>query len=234
MIDPLAAAPKPSAPTRADLFSVLGDLANTVIAGGRFLTADMTLIGDKDIFSRFQLVPLRRGGADLGEDALAGSALGALGGFCCRAFRVHDFLLGRANMQFYLRSELVLKGDNKLFNNWTDDQRKDFAVDGQGQRIDPSLNRRAEYYLPIIPDRTEVPFTDEDPDWPANALDPRPLRGPFKTRVEAVLKKARQQELPGILAWVASEGLINLLAGPIAEAIVKQLSDDLRKKKLSA
>ena len=137
---------------------------------GRYLTGDMQLIGDKNVFSRFQLVPNRLapdGTQLIGEDALTGSTAGAFGGFCARAFRVHDFLLGRSNMRHYLDSVLTLRADNKLFKGWDDGKRRDHARDFDGKRIDPTLADPTKYYLPVVPLRPELQQQPTLP-WPKN------------------------------------------------------------------
>jgi hypothetical protein len=119
MIDPLAAKPRMTAVPDSDLVSVIKTLAGAVIDGARYLTADVALIADKEVFSRFQLVPTRSDLGKVGEEALATDWLGAFGGFFCRDFRVHDFMLGQINMRQYLRTTFILRGDNTLFDGWT-------------------------------------------------------------------------------------------------------------------
>jgi len=235
MIDPLAAKPAPLPSVTGDLKSVLPALISAVVGGGRYLTADMQLIGDKGVFSRFQLVPSRLapdGTQLIGEDALTGSAAGAFGGFCSRAFRVHDFLLGRANMRHYLDSILTLRGDNTLFAGWNDDKRRDYARDFDGNRINPDLANKASYYLPVVPLRPELQQQPALP-WPKDALNPKDLRGKFDHRIEGVLNRIRKNAWPGLPGWLIGTVVVDLvLSNRLADAVVDWLSDDLRKKGL--
>jgi hypothetical protein len=227
MIDPLTVKPRELKVPATDLLGVVGTLVGAVVEGTRYLTADMALIADPDVFSRFALVPTRRDLAKVGEAALATAWLSAFGGFFCRAFRVHDFLLGRLNMRNYLRTTLALRGDNSLFDKWTDANRIRWALDADGNRlgIDP-LTARSAYYLPIIPDtddRGAGPIRVE-PDgaslpWPRGALDPADLRGPLGDRIDAVLTKLRKQELPGFGNWLLGGLLEPGLASTVADRV---------------
>jgi hypothetical protein len=235
MIDPLAAKPRQRDVPATDLISVIETLAGAVIDGARYLTADMALIADKDVFSRFQLIPTRGDLGKVGEAALATDFVGAFGGFFCRAFRVHDFLLGRINMRNYLRTTLILRGDNGLFNRWSNDDRIRWAVDANGnRRTITSATAAATYFLPIIPDITYggaeplpvMPDTRALP-WPWKALDPEDLRKPIRDRVDAVLTKLRKQELPGFGGWLLGGLLEPGLASSVTDQIITTFRNSL-------
>jgi hypothetical protein len=235
MIDPLAAKPRQRDMPATDVISVIKTLVGAVIDGARYLTADMALIADKDVFSRFQLVPSRSDLGKIGEAALATDFVGAFGGFFCRTFRVHDLLLGRINMRNYLRTTLILHGDNALFNRWSDDDRIRWAVDGDGNRATITAEAaRAMYFLPIIPDTTyggtgplpALPDTRALP-WPWKALDPDDLRKPISDRVDAVLTKLRKQELPGFGGWLLGGLLEPGLASSVTDQIITAFRNSL-------
>jgi hypothetical protein len=235
MIDPLAAKPRqtdtaatPTVPA-ADLISILGILVSAITDGARYLTADMALIGNPNIFSRFQLVPSRPDLQKVGEAALATDCMQAFGGFFCRDFRVHDFLLGRTNMRDYLRTTMVLRGDNALFVAYvgTDEYRTRWAVDAKGNHAAIAAGAaESSYFLPIIPDTTYdghaalpvLPNTTTLP-WPYGKLDPTSLRPVISGRVEAVIGKLRQQELPGFLSWIVG----GLIEGPLTSALTDEV-----------
>jgi len=240
MIDPLAPKPAHIDPVDTDVMSVIKNLTGFVTGGARYLTADMALIGDPTVFSRFQLAPTRPDLGLVGEIALAGDFFEAFGGFIHRDFRRHDFLLGRINMQNYLRTTFILRGDNKLFANWENrpDLIKRFAVDFDGARIMPS-DDKSQYFLPVIPDTSYLgtgpiaaaPNTEILP-WPMNSFDPGSLSGAIEKRLDAVLYALQKQELPGfingLLTGLVGPGLSGLLAGRIvgamkAEMVVKKL-----------
>jgi hypothetical protein len=48
---------------------------------------------------------------------------------------VHDLLLGRFNMANYLRQELLLQGDNHLFDKWPLGIVNDYAQQKNGTRF---------------------------------------------------------------------------------------------------
>jgi hypothetical protein len=173
--------------------------------------------------------PSADGPAKVGEPALAGTSLFAAAGWCCRAFRAHDFLLGRHNMQAYLQREFMLKADNPLFNGWTLDQRKDFARDGDFQRVDVEADTPPKsYYLPILPDVTQVgplPL----PAWPKGQYDPDTLTPMLKTRLKAVIGKLVDDNLDGVLPWLlkvlAIPGVVDTVADGIVGDFKKELTD---------
>jgi hypothetical protein len=229
MIDPLADEPKPIAKTGKSLLSVVENIVGTVISGGRYLTADMELFANQDVFSRFQLVPFRPEPGKVGEAALAGTSLYAAAGWCSRAFRVHDYLLGRQNMQTYLRKEFVLAGNNPLFDGWQLANRKDWAMDQNGNRIDVQEGTpRDSYFLPVIPDKTgEVPV----PNWPVGAYNPDDLTPMLKTRLNAVIEKlVADNGEGGVLPW-----LIGMFAVPgVVDFVVSKVVDDFKQELTAA
>ncbi len=233
MIDPLVDEPTPLSPTGRSMMMVLKSLLGALVAGARYLTADMELFASENVFSRFQLVPSRKvaGQVQAGEAALAGTALYAFGGWCARDFRVHDFLLGRANMKTYLECEFLLAGDNPVFNGWSFDQRADFARDKDGNRVMISkTTAAADYLLPAIPVMPEV--TAPMPDWPAGALDPSSIKDGVKARIEAVIKQLRDDNLPGFGPWLIGLLAVPGIADALASALVQSFTKELKDKKL--
>jgi predicted acylesterase/phospholipase RssA len=234
MIDPLADAPSPMSPTGKSLVAVLGGIIPTLVGGARYLTADMALFADTDVFSRFQMVPFRTATAaapaTAGEAALAGDSLFAAAGWCAREFRVHDFLLGRHNMQEYLRSQLLLAGDNPLFSQWQFGDRQDYATDRNGGRmtIDVTTPGSA-YFLPILPDKTgSGPLAL--PPWPVGAFNPADILDPLEKRLTAATRALIDDNSGGgMLPW-----LVNLLAVPgvvdvIASTVVNGFTAELQQ-----
>lgn len=226
MIDPLADRPKDIDSIGISLVAVAGSIVDTFKDGARYLTADMDLFADKDVFSRFQLVPFRPGAGKVGAEALAGSSLYAAAGWCARKFRVHDYRLGRMNMERYLRSELVLAGNNKLFENWKDPDRARFALDDDGKPYPAhaALPPREKYYLPIIPCLLDE---QPEPSWPVGACNPEELRSPLKTRLNAVVDRVVLDNGEGIAPWLitlfAVPGVVDLVVGKIIDGFKAQL-----------
>lgn len=246
LIDPLADEPTTVNPVGLSAVAAAKAVLGTFVGGARYLTADLDLFQDRDVFSRFQLVPTRTGldglaiAGDLapknknplvGEAALAGTDLFALGGWCAREFRVHDFLLGRLNMAAYLRRELILRGDNALFDNWPLAMINDYSLQQNGDRLTTAVTAqtpKASYFLPVIP-MPAGNFGVVPPTWPIGALDPSTLEAPIKARAKAVLEALRADNLPGFGAWlialIALGGVADTIASDIVAGLTKALTD---------
>lgn len=232
MIDPLADQPKPIGRTGKSMLAVIEAIIGTVVGGARYLTADMELFARDDVFSRFQLVPFRPEPGRVGEAALAGTSLYAAAGWCARKFRVHDFLLGRWNMQVYLQREFVLAGDNPLFDGWGPADREDWALDDASNRIAiTAATDPKSYFLPIIPVLPDgaVPAPDA-PAWPKGALSPAALSTPLRQRLKAVLTQLVQDNgggglLPWVVGMFAIPGVADFVVSQIVAGFEKELVD---------
>jgi hypothetical protein len=75
--------------------------------------------------------------------AIACASLDGFGGFLCREFREHDFLLGRRNCQSFLRKFFTVPETNPALGKWTEEMRERCSVGYEGEE------RR---FYPIIPD----------------------------------------------------------------------------------
>ena len=238
MIDPLASTEDNDRTqnVKDDLLGIIGPLIQGIIQGGRYLTADLMLMADPDVFSRFQLVPTEPGRNNVGDLSIIGGALGAFGGFFSRDYRVHDFMLGRVNMQAYLRSQFVLHRDNALFTHWSDDDRRRWAVTLSGQRQKDITSD--DCYLPIVPDVTMTAGAPDVNDgvpwgqvpWPKSALDVATATGLLKHRLERVIEQAQAEGIPGLLGWLGAKALEGTIAGTIANAMVSKLQGDLKTR----
>jgi hypothetical protein len=230
MIDPLADQPTTVARVGRSLLAVAKVMTGSFVGAARYLTADMDLFADENVFSRFQLVPNRdvAGEQRVGERALAGTGMFAMAGWCVRDFRVHDFLLGRANMFDYLNRKFILRGDNTLFDGWqgSPDLIKTFAVtqDGSPFTVTDAAKRSA-YFLPVIPADDEI--RPAVPDWPCGKLDPDTIKDGLAKRVRAVLSRLREDNLAGIGPALLAALAGSAIADAIVEVIVTSLKSDL-------
>jgi len=229
MIDPLDDQASVSKKVGWSMIAIAKVMIGTFVSAARYLTADLDLFARDDIFSRFQLVPNRirpdNGKQLLGEDALAGTGLGALAGWCAPKFREHDFFLGRSNMKDYLSSKFILNGKNSLFNGWSTNDRIKYAKKPDGSPWNGPLPKDpSQYFLPVIPAADDL--TTPDAIWPVNELDPDKIKAPLKDRLEAVLKHVREDDLPGFFDW-----LVALAAAPsIADSLASSLIADFKKQ----
>ena len=113
------------------LLDVIQRMIYGEIQQARFQPDQLMNLVDESIFNRYLIAPNRKPvpGAKI-QSIIASASLGAFGGFLSRAFRVHDFQLGRLNCQEFLQKSFALPYDeannnkNPLFNSgWTESAR---------------------------------------------------------------------------------------------------------------
>ena len=127
MVDPFAD-PRPDPPaSQRSLWDIFKALLKAFKAQTRFHQIDLTLAEADDVYSRFMIAPSRNG--IRGSNAIASGGLRGFLGFFCKDYRLHDYMLGRANCQRFLRDWFVLPSDHKttgevsqtgnpLFQHW--------------------------------------------------------------------------------------------------------------------
>jgi hypothetical protein len=227
LVDPFADAPGDGLVNNPGIPGMFMPLIETLVASGRFSTADLSLFTDKNVYSRFLVSAVR--GVHTGNAALASSGLMAFMGFMSKDFRRHDFLLGRVNCHAFLKRHFTLHPENKLFDRWTPDQRRDLKADEEG-------------YLPIIPVLTSAAPTPDD--WPQKKFNPTDLRDPLSKRIARLIEVSGHGDLPGTLKWAATllgnrwiNGVAEvfgkgLIAGRVADALIGLITAELEKAKL--
>jgi hypothetical protein len=146
----------------------------------RFKPEEIALALMEDIASRFMIAPSRDLPGDSPiEFAMASSSLGGFGGLLSRAFRDHDFQLGRRNCQQFLRVHFALPAEtrpNPLFDDWKPDQKDQYGVRENG-----------ELYLPVIPLLGSAKEEVKPLPWPSySERDFETLTGQVKARLDAV------------------------------------------------
>jgi hypothetical protein len=75
--------------------------------------------------------------------SIACASLDGFGGFLCREFREHDFLLGRRNCQSFIRKFFTVPESSPVLGTWTPEMRERCAVHYEGANG---------CFYPIIPD----------------------------------------------------------------------------------
>ena len=166
----------------------------------------------------FRLAPAGPGRQGRGT---AGGFLGGFGGYLARAFRQHDFLLGRRDTQAFLAQGLLLPAEHPLFAAWSVELRARHAT--------------ASGCLPVIPLADHLRPPDggpvAPPEWPWGAADVPGLRRPLRRRVRVLLAAAVRSRpawlrlLVWLLAW--------LIAHALAAWLARRLSDALRRHDLA-
>lgn len=117
LVDPFAESPQLGPTSLNTVTKEILPLLSAWKQQARYDTRDVLLAADAKCFSRFMITAMRPG-AEPGGKSIATASVAAFGGFLCEAYRHHDFQLGRANCQEYLRHKFVLPIDNPLFTEW--------------------------------------------------------------------------------------------------------------------
>jgi hypothetical protein len=121
MIDPFPAADTDvgSYEIKEDLLSVAMGMFGALKNQARFKPDELELAQDPNVFSRFLVAPTRTlPSGQPADHPIASGTLGGFGGFLSRAFRAHDFVLGRRNCQRFLQRYFNLGEHNPLFDRW--------------------------------------------------------------------------------------------------------------------
>jgi predicted acylesterase/phospholipase RssA len=166
---------------RQEVKFITGSLYTALRNQSKFKKEELLMASDENIFSRFLIAPKRlvEGKTERQINHLAGSIMGAFGGFLDRSFREHDYLLGRRNCQRFLSHVFVLPENNPLFKEWPPNLRaKHYVKDDKGN---PIFNKDGIKFLPIIPLVDQLKTIEEmQPHWPQIS----------KSRIQSVENKA--------------------------------------------
>jgi predicted acylesterase/phospholipase RssA len=96
------------------IWAILMSFFNVTLSQSRFSGESLAALMDGSSFSRFAIAPSDPDSVQKGKPALQCGSLGAFGGFLCRDFRKHDFLLGRRNCQQFLREHFAVLATNPI------------------------------------------------------------------------------------------------------------------------
>jgi hypothetical protein len=171
MVDPFADPGEFGGPLLDSIPDVLRAMLPAMIAQGRFKPSELELAASEKVYSRFLVAPFRDGVA--GERSLASGGLGGFLGFFCRAYREHDFLLGRRNCQSFLRDWFVLPVGNPI-------------VAG----ADPAWRcARAPDHVPLIPLVGDCARPEPMPAWPRGGFAGySEVKKPLERRADKVVR----------------------------------------------
>ena len=160
----------------------------------RFNQIDLTLAKAGDVYSRFLIAPSRS--TLKGSKVIASSGMGGFLGFFCEEYRLHDYMLGRANCQRFLRDWFVLPSDqtktrecpetsNALFKKWPQP-----ALDNNRYRSQSPLRKGHRQIIPLVGTADEE---QKLADWPKGAfLGYESLMPQIEKRIDAsypIIKK---------------------------------------------
>jgi hypothetical protein len=193
----------------------LGPVVNTMLQQTRYDSSDIKLALDQTQFSRFMISATRTdtvGNRLVGDKAVAGTGLFATVGFASAKFRRHDYMLGRANCQEFLRKEFLLPSNANLFaTSWN-------LVPPNEKAALTVTDTAGNTFLPIIPLLGEAAIGEEPEGWPKYAFDPEEgnFRDLIETRFKAIVENELTGALSGLGAWIAA----NATEGWVADKIV--------------
>lgn len=172
------------------IVAVAKRLLDALLSQSRFKPEELALANNEKVYSRFAILPSRTASDEKKRvPALACGQIGGFSGFFAKAYREHDYLLGRRNCQSFLTLHFAVPQTNPLF---ADKPKLDVArwrVAGSGED---------EPFLPIIPLvgdlKTRLPAPVPPPGG-VEAIAVEKLRAAVETRARAALP-ALAKELP--------------------------------------
>jgi len=210
----------------------LANLASVFMTQSRFFGESLALIMNPRNASRFLIAPSDNT-LPPNQPALQCASLGAFGGFFDRKFRAHDFMLGRRNCQWFLRTQFVLTEANELIREGirglSAEQKKAFRVPtGYGKAAATKVT-----LYPIIPLCTkelqaEIPVPTRLKMGPAQLQDIVTLiyeRG--RAVIPALTAKLATLPRLGIEAVDEAIGLFGLGKEQLTGVLTKALGDSI-------
>lgn len=229
MIDPFPDPAEPGLAREGTLIEAAMGLLTAWKEQARFKPLDIALAQDSTVYSRFLLTPSRGDGRDISNGAdLACGALGGFSGFLHRAYRHHDYLLGRRNCQRFLACHFSLPEENPLFKDWSPAMRESYRITMPDGSIE----------LPIIPLmgslRPSGPTGSEEalPAWPSGAFRAEDIREAVDTRAEGVIN-ALMANLSWFQRFIIKVGMGLLgVRSRIVDAVIDKIQNALNERKL--
>ncbi len=240
MIDPFPGVEpdyKPNNNLKEVAFGTLGALINQARVKPDALLDAL----DDDCAGQYLIAPTRNviqpDGSEVketGDRAIACGAFGGFSGFLHKEFRIHDFFLGRANCEKFLRDHFVVPEDSTNiithgYASLTPEQRARFYSTKFKNRLPiiPVLKPRGQKYLPL--------FSSES-DWPSIAEKViEDFRPPMKRRVESLIMNLADYNAFTWLALAAGSRIIlrRKIAGAVIDTIKSSLGAHnlIRKRK---
>lgn len=219
LIDPFAGRADLGPQKQTTFLGDAGAVVTTLTQQTRYDSGDILMATDPNVFSRFMLSPRR--GNITGEDAIASGGVGAFIGFACPAFMRHDYLLGRANCQEFLRTQFNLADTNPVFKDWTEEQRAEFRMSTFPSKANPNREAR----LPIIPLVGAAAMPEALDPWPRGKLDPEHYRNAIEARFRAIFELELSGDLAkSALGWLGAHATQKYVADYLINAMKAYLA----------
>ncbi|MDI9308941.1 MAG: patatin-like phospholipase family protein [Limnohabitans sp.] len=183
---------------------------------------------DSNNASNYLVAPVRydsTGNRLEGDTAIACGALSGFSGFINKEFRAHDYFLGRANCEIFLREHFTvpINTTNPIFKEGYKNLNLDeFKVGEKGD------------FLPIIPifsskkDKMYMPKFSNGRDYPTVSVNfINEYKSSIKKRVQYIIMKLGGDSfLTKILLWIGAKVILNQkIADSATESILKKLNE---------
>jgi hypothetical protein len=206
---------------------IIGRTLGAVLGQARIKPSDLVEAMDNHNHGQFLIAPVRydkTSGVEKpieGSKAIACGGLEGFAGFISKEFRIHDYFLGRANCEKFLRDHFTVPKDttNQIFREGyagVEDLTAFISKSGQLQIIPLFTEAQPEAYMPIFANGQIWPTVDRQAFLAHKSL--------MKKRVEKVLLNltdyTRSQRL---LVWLAGKLGVN---GKVVDEIVKLVISD--------
>lgn len=172
MIDPFPSYIEDFDLSKDYMLPVLGKTLSAMLSQMRTKPEVLKEINEANSLSKFQIAPVRYdhlGERIEGSKAISCGFLGGFGGFIHKEFRIHDFFLGRANCERFLREHFTVPIDtiNTIFKEGYNgvDPKKYCNEDGTRRQIIPIFKPESENkkpYMPVFESGTTWPCRDEN------------------------------------------------------------------------
>lgn len=212
------------------LSSVVGNTLAAMIDQARIKPATLINTMDSNNAGQFLVSPVRYANNKSieGPLAIACGSLDGFGGFISKEFRVHDYFLGRANCEKFLRDHFTIPAatTNPVFTNGyvsvADRTQFTSQTDGGLQIIPIFTSRQPQPYMPVFSNEKQFPSVTSD--------FITSYRRMIKKRVEKILMNASDlNTIQRALMWVGAQVVLN---GKITDTVLKTILEALEKHQL--
>lgn len=217
-----------------ELSKVVGKLFGTLLDQARVKPIEVIKALNEDSYGQFIISPTRYETVDDieisidGSKAIACGSVGGFGGFISKEFRIHDYYLGRANCERFLRYYFTVPVDteNNIFQNGYENvsDKKRFTVNDNELQIIPIFHDEK-------PNGIYMPNFSNGKKWPT--IEEKKILN-LKTLVAKRVQKVMLNVVP--LKWherlFLRVGINVLLKRKISKSIIQTLLELLEKHQL--
>lgn len=152
LVDPLPSGRITEGAEYDDIVSVLGALFDGLMNQARFKPDQLLLAQNSEIYSRYLIRPIRRVDDEKAKHPIASEMLSGFGGFLKKAFRQHDFQLGRRNCQRFLYAHFAIPreacDENPVFRHCDEEVLDEFS---HGVKRESPSGEEEREVMPIVP-----------------------------------------------------------------------------------